>query len=471
MKGWEPWHIALKDMTHPVVKLDNNTLNECVESFYSDIISGMKQSDWDDIMIYDDITTLNGAPGVAFVDKINRSTSAGNPWKKTKKQFLRPIPALDGLSEPVEFTEEIMDRVQVIIENYENGTRYMPNFCGHLKDEATKFAKIEKKKTRVFTGAPADWSFVVRKYLLSVIRVMQNNRYLFEGAPGTNASSREWENIRSYLVKFGEDRMVAGDYAAFDKSMPSTIILAAFDIIRRLCKQAGYSEAELRVVQGIAEDTAFPLVDLNGDLIEFYGSNPSGHPLTVIINGLANALYMRYCYAKLSPNGSAKDFKKHVALMTYGDDNIMGVSKDASFFNHTTIQMVLADAGITYTMADKETESIPYIHLKDCSFLKRTWRWDEDVKAYLAPLEEDSILKSLTIGVQSKTLSPEAQAVAVISSAICEYFFYGKKVFEEKRQMFKDIIAENKLEFYVTDTTLPMWEELNDRFQSAVPRA
>jgi hypothetical protein len=306
MKGWEPWHIALNDMIHPVVKLDNNVLNDCVESYYADIISGLSQSDWDDIMVYDDVTTLNGAPGVAFVDKINRSTSAGNPWKKTKKNFLRPIPALEGLSEPVEFTEEIMDRVQVVIDNYHDGKRYMPNFCGHLKDEATKFAKIEKKKTRVFTGAPADWSFVVRKYLLSVIRVMQNNRFIFEGAPGTNAASREWENIRTYLVQFGEDRMVAGDYAAFDKSMPSTIILAAFDIIRRLCKQAGYSESDLKVVQGIAEDTAFPLVDLNGDLIEFYGSNPSGHPLTVIVNGLANALYMRYCYAKLSPEGNAK---------------------------------------------------------------------------------------------------------------------------------------------------------------------
>jgi hypothetical protein len=471
MKGWEPWHIALNDMIHPVVKLDNNVLNDCVESYYADIISGLSQSDWDDIMVYDDVTTLNGAPGVAFVDKINRSTSAGNPWKKTKKNFLRPIPALEGLSEPVEFTEEIMDRVQVVIDNYHDGKRYMPNFCGHLKDEATKFAKIEKKKTRVFTGAPADWSFVVRKYLLSVIRVMQNNRFIFEGAPGTNAASREWENIRTYLVQFGEDRMVAGDYAAFDKSMPSTIILAAFDIIRRLCKQAGYSESDLKVVQGIAEDTAFPLVDLNGDLIEFYGSNPSGHPLTVIVNGLANALYMRYCYAKLSPEGNAKKFKKHVALMTYGDDNIMGVSKEAPFFNHSTIQRVLADAGITYTMADKETESIPYITLSDCSFLKRTWRWDKDVKAYLAPLEEDSILKSLTIGVASKTLSPEAQSVAIISSAICEYFFYGREVFEEKRKMFEDIIAENKLEFYVTETTLPLWDELNDRFQSAVPRA
>jgi hypothetical protein len=180
---------------------------------------------------------------------------------------------------------------------------------------------------------------------------------------------------------------------------------------------------------------------------------------------------MRYCYAKLSPDGNAKKFKKHVALMTYGDDNIMGVSKEAPFFNHSTIQRVLADAGITYTMADKETESIPNINLADCSFLKRTWRWDKDVKAYLAPLEEDSILKSLTIGVASKTLSPEAQSVAIISSAICEYFFYGKEVFEEKRKMFEDIIAENKLEFYVTETTLPLWDELNDRFQSAVPRA
>jgi hypothetical protein len=471
MKGWQPWHIALKDMIHPVTKLDGDILNHCVESYYNDIVQLLTKEDWNDIMVYDDVTTLNGAPGVAFVDKINRSTSAGNPWKKTKKAFLRPIPAVDGLQEPVEFTEEIMERVQHIIGTYHNGERYMPNFCGHLKDEATKFAKIEKKKTRVFTGAPADWSFVVRKYLLSVIRVMQNNRYVFEGAPGTNAASREWENIRSYLTRFGEDRMVAGDYASFDKSMPPTIILAAFDIIRKLCKEAGYTPEDLKVVQGIAEDTAFPLVDMNGDLIEFFGSNPSGHPLTVIVNGLANALYMRYCYAVLNPAKTATTFKKHVALMTYGDDNIMGVSREAPWFNHTTVQNTLASVGITYTMADKETESIPYINLSECSFLKRTWRWDEDVQAYLAPLEEASINKSLTTCVQSKTISAQAQAISIIASAVGEYFFYGKDVFEEKSAMLKEVVKECKLDFYVEESTFPTWEQLNMRFQTAVPRA
>eukprot|EP00494_Astrolonche_serrata_P033746 UN34015 len=153
------------------------------------------------------------------------------------------------------------------------------------------------KKTRVFTGAPFDWSIVVRKYLLSFVRVMQNERYVFEGAPGTVAQSLEWEEMYDYLTQFGEGRMVAGDYKAFDKKMPPQIILAAFEVIINLCKKSGnYSDLDMNVVKGIAFDTAFPLIEFNGDLMQFYGSNPSGHPLTVIINSLANSLYVRYAY-------------------------------------------------------------------------------------------------------------------------------------------------------------------------------
>jgi hypothetical protein len=96
--------------------------------------------------------------------------------------------------------------------------------------------------------------------------------------------------------------MIAGDYAAFDKSMPPSIILAAFDILIWMCGKAGYTHDDLQICKGVAMDTAFPLVDFNGDLIQFFGSNPSGHPLTVIINGLANSLYMRYCYYQTNPN-------------------------------------------------------------------------------------------------------------------------------------------------------------------------
>lgn len=61
---------------------------------------------------------------------------------------------------------------------------------------------------------------------------------------------------------------------------------------------------------------------------------------------------MRVCYAHLGYK--LPTFKKHVKLMTLGDDNIMGT--DLPGFNHTAIAAVLARKGVPYTMADKEAE-------------------------------------------------------------------------------------------------------------------
>lgn len=460
MEGWEPWHIALQDMLHPVVNIRSDILQACVSNFTKDILDGLDDESLSQVHVYDDDTAVNGATGVAYVDKINRGTSAGNPWKKSKKYFMKAACPRGTLLDPVDVDEEIMDRVRVCEAKYKAGERYMPVFCAHLKDEGTKFAKIKAKKTRVFTGAPFCWTIVVRKYLLSVVRVVQNNRFLFESAPGTVAQSLEWQQIRTYLTKHGDDRLIAGDYGSFDKSMPPCVILAAFDIVSSICRAAGYSDDALAVVSGIAADTAFPLVDFNGDLIEFFGSNPSGHPLTVIINGLANALYMRYCYAILSPAGECSNFKRDVSLMTYGDDNAMGVSKDASFFNHTAIQGVLARVGIKYTMADKESASVPYINIADVSFLKRFWRFDKEVGAYLCPLEETSIEKMLTVCVKSKTITMEEQAIAVIETAVREYFFYGRARFELESQKLREVMMENHLEIYVQESTFPSWDQL-----------
>jgi len=104
----------------------------------------------------------------------------------------------------------------------------------------------------------------------------------------------------------------------------------------------------------------FPVCDFFGDLIRFLGTNPSGWPLTVILNGIVNSLYMRYAYFHLNPAKEVRSFKKNVALMTYGDDNSAGVSASAPWFNHTAISEVLSGIGVKYTMADKKTESVPY---------------------------------------------------------------------------------------------------------------
>jgi hypothetical protein len=176
---------------------------------------------------------------------------------------------------------------------------------------------------------------------------------------------------------------------------------------------------------------------------------------------------MRYCYFQLNPEKTAVTFQDNVKLMTYGDDNIMGVSKNAEWFNHTAIQKVLGDIGITYTMAEKEAESVPFISIWEASFLKRTWRFEEDLDDYACPLDHDSIEKSLMTWVASKTISAEEQMVAIITSAIREYFYYGREVFERKRRLLQGAIKHHKLEAYTCETTLPSWQYLVNQWHEA----
>lgn len=466
MSGWEPWYNAVKDMVNPVTSWNHSILTHVVENFTSEILLGLDDEDFKMIHVYDDETTLNGAPGVSYVDKINRGTSAGAPWKKVKRHFMSPIDPLNDPTGPMVLDKEITDRISLGLNQYKAGFRTMPVFTAHLKDEAVSYAKVQAKKTRVFCGAPLDFSFLERKYMLGLVRLIQNKRELFESAPGTIAQSKEWHSLFLYITKHGENRIIAGDYSKFDKKMSSSLVMAAFQILRSICIQSGnYDSEDILVFDGIANDVMYPLVDFNGDLVMFHGTNPSGHPLTVIINGLVNSIMMRYAYYELNVNHESHTFKDNVSLMTYGDDNICSVSKNTPWFNHTTVSQFFQTMGIGYTMADKSAESIPYIHISEATFLKRAWRYDKDVGFYLAPLDHDSIEKMLMVWVASKTIGQEQQCIAIISSAIHEYFFYGKEIFNQKRAMFEDTIRRLDLQCFVENSTLPSWEELANDFE------
>jgi hypothetical protein len=461
MAGWEPIRKNIIEMVRPVVNYDRSALDECKASYLQDLLQGLPDGWQGQLLELSDQAAVNGLPGVKYIDRINVNSSMGFPWNKTKKQFLQPAVS-SKYPEGVTFDEDVWARVRSIDETYKQGRRAYPVFMGHNKDEAVTKAKQEAKKTRFFAGGPVDWSLEVRKRLLSFVKLVQENKMTFEAGPGTVCQSLEWQQMREYLTQFGCDQIVAGDYKGFDKHMIADFILAAFWIIAELHRAAGHSDEYARVIMGIGHDVAFPLMNVRGELIMFYGTNPSGHPLTVIINSLVNSLYMRYAYVKLG--GRANTFKQSVALMTYGDDNVMGVSKSTPFFNHTAIQRELETIGVTYTMADKESESVPYIHIDDVSFLKRKWRFDMDVGAYLCPLEEDSIRKSLMCWLPSKTIDQHAQMVAVMQSAAREYFWYGREKFEYERKFLMSLASQEPYCHYVTDSTFPTWQELKDQF-------
>lgn len=471
MTGWEPVYNNVVEMVKPHTDIDHKILDHCVEQFTKDIIEGLNAEHGDEwkkeLMRVSDRAAVNGIPGVKFIDRINVNTSMGHPWHKSKKQFLHATPRPDG-PDDVDFGPEIWEEVRRIEGLYAEGKRAFPVYTAHLKDEPTAQAKIDKKKTRVFTGAPLPWSLVVRKELISFIRLLQKNKFIFEAAPGTCAQSDEWTRIYEFLVAHGVDQIIGGDYGKYDKRMVAVFILGAFRVIYKIHLVAGYTLEEAAHIMAIGYDVAFPVCNFGGDIMMFHGTNPSGWPGTVVLNSLVNSLYMRYSYCVLNPEAPlCVDFKLNVNLMTYGDDNGMGVSALITWFNHTAIQSALATIGVEYTMADKTAESRPYISIQEFSFLKRTWRMEPELGLYVCPLEEESIHKSLTVWLPSRTIDKYAQMVAVITSANNEYFFYGRQTFEKHRCFFQQVLQQEPYSHYVGDSTLPTWDDLIARFRRA----
>lgn len=454
---WKPWSMAANDMTKPFLNVRRDIVDMCAEAYFEDIKEGLGDK-IKEIAKYTTDVALNGVDGIAYVDRMNVNTSAGNPFKKCKREFM----TFDELNKITDLDPVIKQRMEDIRKCYREGRRFHPQFCGHLKDDPLPFEKIELGKTRVFTGSEMAWSIIVREYYLSIIRIIQNNPILFESMPGVVAQSTDWQAMYTHLSYFGLNRMVGGDYKLFDKSMIALFIMAAFEVMIKMGKEGGMSEEELLAMRCIAYDTAFACVDLNGDLAEMQ-TNPSGHPLTVIINCFVNCIYMRYAFY-LCTGLHPREFKKYVHLVTYGDDNLMGVSEACPKFNHTRIAVALKAIGVTYTMADKAAESVPYIHMDECSFLKRKFVFDKDIGAIVAPLDHSSFHKMLTSYVDQGTLSPEAHSICVIETALREYFFHGKDVFEEKYRMFKEIVEELKLDLWVRDSTFPNYDAMREEF-------
>lgn len=460
--SWKPWYRALNDLTPTQSLFSSEIVYVCAASFLHDILSALGNISLKPISMFQ---AINGIPGCLYIDGINRNTSCGFPYNVSKKQVLVNCPS-EIYPDGVDIPQEMKKEVWAIINKYLRGERACPIYNAALKDEAISEEKNEIGKVRVYCGAPFVWSIVVRMYLMCVVKLIQENRFVFECAAGTIAQSPEWTILCNYLTKFGADRLIAGDYKNFDKGMSALLVRTAFNLIIEICKAGGFSEEDIKIVEGIAVDTTYAYVNFHGDLVELFQGNPSGHPLTVIINSLVNSIYIRYSYFLLNPDKEVSSFKQNVNLSTYGDDNIMGVSYSIPWFNHTSISETLSKFGITYTMADKVSVSKPYCNLDEITFLKRSFVWDEDLSNYACPLEEESLFKTLNICVRSPIVTLEHQTVDAMSSVCREYFFYGRKMFNEKREDLLDIAKTCDLGIYIQPNSFPQYDELLSQYQS-----
>lgn len=398
-----------------------------------------------------DDANLAGLDGVLGLNAMNFSTSIGFPGKGAKTQFVEKSDRhVEGISCPRDVDPMILEEIKKMEAKLLAGESINTIFKASLKDEPTK---MTKDKVRVFAAANMPFVMLVRKYFLSLAALVQRNKIATECAVGTVVQSPEWTELYKHIGKHGWDRAIAGDYAKFDGRMSPQFMLAAFKLLIKLAEKSGnYEEDDLIIMRGIATEISYPTYDYFGTLVQFMGSNPSGHPLTVVINSFVNSLYLRYCwYAIAKEKGWWKVplFNKKVSAMTYGDDNIMTVAEGYDDFNHTAIANQLAKVSIKYTMADKDAESVPFINLSEASFLKHFAVWDEELGLYRSPVEEDSIAKMLHTHLKSKVLSMEQSSAEAIQNVALKYFEFGREVYTERVVQLEQVARDASIQGYV----------------------
>jgi len=374
--------------------------------------------------------SIEGVVGDRWICPINRSASAGYPWSKSAKGWVGKTKWL-GAGESYDFSNaELLSAVEDAERKMEQGERPLFIFQDSLKDEKRSLAKIQAMKTRTFAACPLPLIILFRKYFLSAVKEIMVGRNFNEVSVGTNVYANDWGDIANLLRSKGK-KVIAGDFSNFDGSLQPQILYAVLRILERFYANKA-TEREIMIRRMLFFEVVNSIHICGDNVYMWTHSQPSGGPLTVIINSIYNMLVMRLCWLDLAPAGSTmKTFDDHVALVTYGDDNCANISDVAiEYYNQNSISTVMTRYGMTYTDESKSTEMVDYRSLSEISFLKRSFVqrgffWD-------SPLSREALTEM--VQWTRKCIDIDAATVDNVETACLEWALHGKEVFDEETQ-------------------------------------
>lgn len=395
----------------------------------------------------DERSTCSGIPASSSVNRINTRTAAGWPRVGSKLVLIEPSPTPEQPA-AICLTDEQRAEVEQIEAQMEELIRVNFMFKWSHKDEPTKFTK---NKVRVFEGAPFALTFLFRKYFMPLIRLMMMFPLLFESAVGINATGPEWNAFVAWLMVYNPSHVLEGDWQHFDMSIHYQEIMAVFTVWIRLLETYGqFTAAQIRIMWCIAEEVACHYALAKGDVLIMVGGNPSGNSATVQINNGSNGLRMRAFFFANRPVECTGRFRDYARAMFYGDDFSLAVKPEVEgWFTQRAMETWFGTQGKVMTSPAKVPFTEDFTPYSRASFLKRGFRWDAGLGHYMAPLELNSIYKSLHVWPTKLAFSKEVHAAEVISGAIRELFQHGEAVYNERVPPILEVARRHGAESYL----------------------
>jgi len=411
------------------------------EVLLDDCICQLKQipRDANDLGVTSEFVAINGDVRKSHSERINMNASPGYPYKLfLKNRGKTDLFDFDGQNYSIS-DNVLRERVDMREAHAKLGQRIESIWVDIPKDERRPIGKA----TRSITVPPLDFTIICRKYFMEFCDAFVLSCLSSYSAVGIDPYSIDWTILYNKLVNVS-DVGFAGDYSKYDGHICARMLSMVCTAINEWYSFEA-DHASRALVREVLFDEIIHTVQLYGNVLYMtHQGNPSGNPLTTIINTIVNHSFLMLAWLGVAPPElcSPVHYYENVSEALYGDDNLLAVTPRAlKFFNMLSVSGELSTYGVPYGMAEKGAELEAYSQIRDLTFLKNGFRVD-GLRIW-SLMDEDTLNEMVNWVRESEDLN-EATVINV-NCALRMWYQYGKEVFESKRQMLFYALVEAKV--------------------------
>lgn len=440
-----------KEFTSPVdLDCDLEDMKEQLVDHFTNVLKD------EDLSPMTEEETLSGLDDVDS-KPMDVRTTAGEPFArlgksqgKKKNSFLkmendpdtgRKLFTIDDSTSHGKYLKEAIDLKEQLAKKR---IRTLSLWKNCLKDETRPLEKAKIGKTRLFTAAPMDTVYLGRKYFGKFKEAWQKHRFELFHAVGISPVSPDWTVLMTNLKAKGQDFNDA-DFSAYDGNLRADFMRIAGEIVSRTIANV-YSNVNSCILETIWEEFVETFhVGYSTVQICKHG-NPSGNPMTTVVNCIVNLLYHWYAYRRITEKTSLYHFNTEVGFTCFGDDVVFCTNEKISGYTFDAVAKIMAELGQDYTTAQKDSSSSVAKTFDEITFLKRRFR--QEGSLYLAPLDTESIEQQFNY-----TYIGENDLISIgtqLTEAAIEASLHGSKYYNEfSQKLNKSIACDSALRMYM----------------------
>ncbi|APG78598.1 hypothetical protein 1 [Beihai picorna-like virus 116] len=399
---------------------------------------------------------LNGVKGNPDSHPLDVRTSPGVPWSNIipggkKVHFLESWDDTDGnIRYVISDTEEGKALKEAIDEKRalgQIGYRTASIWKNCLKDETRPLDKVQIGKTRLFTAAPFETVYLFRECYSKFKTAWTVERDQLFHSVGINPMSSEWTTLYRRMAQmspYGND----ADFGRFDGCLRSDFMRAAGRIVNdSIARMNNLNEEDQLLMKVLWEEIVTTLQVSRTEVSITKHGNPSGNPMTTVVNCIVNMMYHWYAYRRITGMTSLESFEQHVFFTCFGDDVLFCSNGRENGYVFSEVAKIMLELGQEYTTAAKDAAADGGEKpLSDLQFLKRTF-YEESPTRVLAPLAQESIEQQFnwTMMMPSEYNGINAQ----IEEACIEACVHGPGYYNEFRSKIANSILSKGLQRYI----------------------